>query len=693
MPDDQNPPNMYNKLIFTILFNILFFSVSTASIKDIYLLPQPRQILFNNQKFPIGKIQLSTPVLAEELDSLFRECGGRIVPKAPLNVVVRITDSLPDINLNPEEGYTLSVTRNRIYIQATTSTGVYRAMQTLRQLKKYGQPYFTGCTITDWPAFRIRGFMHDVGRSYISVEELKREIAMLARYKINVFHWHLTENQAWRLESRLFPALNDSSNMTRMPGKYYTLAEARELIDFCKKHHVLLIPEIDIPGHSEAFKRTFRHDMQSREGKIILKLLFDEICENLDVPYLHIGTDEVSFTDPDFVPEMISHIRTKGKKVISWNPGWTYQPGEIDMTQLWSYRGKAQKGIPAIDSRFHYLNHYDIFGDLVALYNSRIYNCNEGSDDIAGVILAIWNDRLVVPERNIILENNFYPAMLAIAERSWLGGGHEYFDGKGTILPADNTPAFIDFTDFEKRMLWHKEHNFREYPFAYVRQTDIRWNITDPFPNEGDLSRSFPPEQALQTHYQYKAQTYNVHPAIGAGIYLRHVWGTLVPGFFCNPQENHTAYAWTWVYSPKNQETGLWVEFQNYGRSEKDLPPLPGKWDYRESRIWLNNEEIQPPEWTATHRTPSNETALGNENCVARPPLIVKLHKGWNNVFLKLPIGRFSTPEIRLQKWMFTVVFVTPDGRNAADLIYSEKNPYSGSKIRPTGTNNVSRIR
>lgn len=177
-----------------------------------------------------------------------------------------------------------------------------------------------------------------------------------------------------------------------------------------------MIPEIDIPGHSEAFKRTFRHDMQSREGKIILKLLFDEICENLDVPYLHIGTDEVSFTDPDFVPEMISHIRTKGKKVISWNPGWTYQPGEIDMTQLWSYRGKAQKGIPAIDSRFHYLNHYDIFGDLVALYNSRIYNCNEGSDDIAGVILAIWNDRLVVPERNIILENNFYPAMLAIAD-------------------------------------------------------------------------------------------------------------------------------------------------------------------------------------------------------------------------------------------------------------------------------------
>ena len=62
-----------------------------------------------------------------------------------------------------------------------------------------------------------------------------------------------------------------------------------------------------------------------------------------------------------------------------------YKPGEIDMTHLWSYRGKAQPGIPAIDSKFHYLNHFDTFADLVALYNSRIYNKVEGSDDIAGL--------------------------------------------------------------------------------------------------------------------------------------------------------------------------------------------------------------------------------------------------------------------------------------------------------------------
>lgn len=416
------------------------------------------------------------------------------------------------------------------------------------------------------------------------------------------------------------------------------MEEARELTEFCKAHQVLLIPEIDMPGHSAAFIRTFRHDMQSPEGMKILKLLLDEICETFDVPYLHIGTDEVHFTNPQFVPEMVAYIRDKGKKVISWNPGWKYKTGEIDMMQLWSYRGKAQQGIPAIDSRFHYLNHFDTFGDIIALYNSRIYNADMGSDDLAGVIMGIWNDRLIDKEWNMVLENNFYPNMLAIAERSWRGGGTEYFDKQGTILPVDeNSEVFRNFEDFESRMLWYKEHLFKGYPFAYVKQTHVKWNITDAFPNEGDLTKVFPPEEELKDSYTYEGKQYGVRPAIGAGIYLRHVWGKIVPAFYKDPQENHTAYAYTYVYSSKAQEVGLWAEFQNYGRSENDLPPLPGKWDYKESRIWINDQEILPPVWSATHRVKSLETALGNENCVARLPLRVHLHKGWNKVLLKLP--------------------------------------------------------
>lgn len=659
---------------FSSFIGMILVCAITIAQTSISLLPKPQLYKDTGKNFTMGKVKLSTPVLRPEWEVFIMNAGGEIVEHSSSVIEVELVPSIEEARLNGAEAYRLSVSNKRIKIEAVTEQGVYWAMQTLRQLerKKGKRSSVAGCEIVDWPAFRIRGFMQDVGRSYISMEELKREIEILSRFKINVFHWHLTENQAWRLESKIFPMLNDSVNTIRIPGKYYTLEEARDLVDFCKKHQVLLIPEIDMPGHSAAFVRAFRHDMQSPEGMKILKLLLDEVCETFDVPYLHIGTDEVEFTNPHFVPEIVAYVRSKGKKVISWNPGWHYKPGEIDMTHLWSYRGKAQPGIPAIDSKFHYLNHFDVFGDIVALYNSRIYDQAEGSEDIAGTILALWHDRLIDNEWNLVIENGLYPNMLAIAERAWRGGGTEYFDGLGTILPPEDTEAFKEFADFEKRMLWHKEHTFKGYPFAYVKQTNVKWNITDAFPNGGDMDKVFPPEQELKDTYHYNGNTYGVRQAIGAGIYLRHVWGDMVPAFYADPKENHTAYAYTWVYSPKDQEVGLWAEFQNYSRSEMDLAPLPDKWDYKGSRIWINDREILPPVWTATHKVKSYEVPLGNENCVGRVPLAVHLNKGWNKVFLKLPIGKFKMAETRLVKWMFTAVFVTPDGERAVEgLIYS----------------------
>lgn len=559
-----------------------------------------------------------------------------------------------------EEAYHLLITKKGILLEATTPKGMYWGRQTLEQLKttKNKKIYLPQCEITDWPAFRIRGFMHDVGRSFIPVEELKREISLLSRYKINVFHWHLTENQAWRLECKKYPQLNAPENMEREKGKYYTLEEARQLVEFCKQHQVLLIPEIDMPGHSAAFERTFKTDMQSEKGTQILKDIIDEVCATFDVPYLHIGTDEVQFTNPDFVPMMVKYIRDKGKKVISYNPGCNYKPGEIDMTQLWSYRGKAQKGIPAIDCRYHYANHFDTYADLVAMFNSRIYNQPEGSDDLAGCIVAFWNDRYIDNTPQLLAENNFYPYMLTLAERAWRGGGNCYFDGKGTLLWEDEPEQLAAFKEFEDRLLWQKNTWLKEVPFPYVRQTQSEWQITDAFPNGGDLNKVFPPEEKEDSVYQYEGKTYKTRKIIGNGIYLRHVWGTLVPGFYANPQENHTAYATRWIYSPKERKTKLALEFQNYSRSESDLAPRQGTWDYKCSRAWLNGQEIMPPVWKNTNTERSNEITLKNENYMSRPAIDITLKKGWNKLMLKLPVGKFSSKETRLVKWMFTAALV-----------------------------------
>ena len=557
--------------------------------------------------------------------------GGRVEASVPEVVWV---DSIPGSRLNADEAYRLSVGRDGIRIDAVTEKGLWNARQTLAQLTQDG--HIPCCTITDWPSFRVRGWMMDVGRTYISLEELYREVDALSRFKLNVFHLHLTENEAWRMESLRYPQLNAPETMTRQAGLYYTQKELRALDAYCRERGVTLVPELDMPGHSAAFERAFGFGMQTPKGLAVVKELLEELMGVFSSEYIHIGTDEVRFTMPEFVPEVVAFVRSKGRKAVSWNPGWNYAPGEIDATQLWSYRGKAQAGIPAVDCRLHYINHFDLFGDIVGLHTSRIYDADEGSPDLAGSIIALWNDRYVPDEQAIIRENNLYVSALALADRAWRGGGYQYFNDFGTILP-ESGPAREDFLDFEERMLPYLDN----LSTRYVQQGNARWALSPVYDNGGDLEAVFPPEEG-------EWETERV--LTGSGFYLRHVWGpSIVAGVYPEPRPNSTVYARSRLWSDAEQTVGLLFETQNHSRSEHDAPDPDGAWDYRHSRIWLNGEELLPPAGT------------------------VLLRKGWNTVLVKLPVGAFSTPETRLVKWMFTCAFTTPDGRSAAPVKYDDK--------------------
>ena len=584
---------------------------------------------------------------------------------------LRLVEDIPEAGDNLQEAYRLTVRRDSVIAEAVTRDGLWNALQTLRQLEVRGR--YPLCSIVDWPSFRIRGFMQDCGRTWISLDELKREIDLLSRFKINVFHWHLTENQAWRLESRAFPHLSAPETMTRQPGKFYTLAQARELDEYCRSRHITLIPEIDMPGHSAAFERAMGFGMQTPEGKAALKTILEEVCATFSGPYIHIGTDETAFSDPSFVPEMVAWVRSKGRKAVAWNPGWTFAPGEIDLMQLWSARGTAVPGIPAVDCRLHYLNHYDLFGDIVALHSSRVYDSAEGSADIAGAIAAVWNDRYVDREEDITLQNAFYPALLALADRTWRGGGWQYFDGFGVALPAGGD-AWEDFAEFEQRMIHFLDSRIAPVSTGYVRQADARWSVTDPFPNGGDTEAVFPPEtQPWQDTFIHEGKEFGTRTAAGSAVWLRHTWGPdIVPALLDDPKPNSTVYARARIHSRCDQTVGLLFETQNYSRSERDRAPLPGTWDRRGSRIRINGEEILPPEWTEDLGYADPEAPMGNENAVSRGPVPVRLKKGWNEVLVKVPVGAFRTPEVRLVKWMFTCAFTTPDGRHAADIRYAD---------------------
>lgn len=686
------------KKLPVLLTAALLLSAPTMA-KIEHLLPRPHVITTGNgAPFTLNRDICITYSENEKtcslLEEFFTDNGCSITDGATATVDVEYVSSIEgayDYELSgfENEAYTLEITANSIKITAVTETGVIRAAQTLMQLAEgyeNGNAELEALTMTDWPAFKLRGFMHDVGRSFINVDVIKKHIKNLSRFKVNVFHWHFTENQAWRFEVEGYPQLTSTESMTRFAGCYYTQQQCKEVAEYAKKLGVTIIPEIDMPGHSGAFKRAMGYSMQTDEGVAVLKEVLTQVADVFpDAPYIHIGADEESITYTNFLKIMTDHIHSLGRKAVVWNPisGVSINANTgADMTQMWSTSGNKITDLPNIDCRYNYTNHFDIFADVVGIYRSNIYYVEQGNEEVAGTISAAWNDRKLPDEApyngdNIVAHNNIYANIIASAERSWIGGGKQYIEVGGTMLP-NSGEEYDEFADWERRFLFHKENSLKGEPIPYVKQTNIRWRITDGFPNNGDMNAVFPPEEQMNNEgiqddiYTYNGTTYYTGMATGAGIYLSHTWSSVIPAYFGKSTPlNQTAYAWTYIYSENEQTAYAQIEFQNYSRSEQDKAPEAGCWDRKGSRIWFNGEEIEAPVWGNTGvNISSKEVDQQNENFPARKPIQIELKAGWNKVFMKLPYVAASN--IRLNKWMFTFVLTDENGENAIDnIIYS----------------------
>ena len=682
---------MRKQLIATLVAAMALIMPAATQAKVTHLLPKPHSVTeTGGTAFALNRpVTISDATGSTLLRNLFTTYGCEITAGgAPVNVqIVESIEGAYDYELEgfENEAYTLTVTADAINITAVTPTGVIRATQTLAQLAEgyaEGSEAIEAVQIKDWAAFKLRGYMHDVGRSFISVEELKKHINLLSRFKVNCFHWHFTENQAWRFEVMGYPQLTADSTMTRFAGKYYTQEQCRDVAAYAKERGVIVIPEIDMPGHSDAFDRAMGFSMQTDQGVKVLLTTLTQVADVFpDAPYIHIGADEESITYPNFLQIMNDTIHNLGKKVVVWNPirGVSINSNTADMTQMWSSSGAKVGGIPNIDCRYNYTNHFDVFADVVGIYRSNIYYVQQGNSEVAGTISAYWNDRKTPTESDIVKQNNMYANVIASAERAWIGGGKLYIEKGGTMLP-NSGEEFDEFADWERRFLFHKANSLKNEPIPYVKQTNVRWRITDAFPNNGDASAIFPPEEEgkststdlMAESFTHDGVTYYTGMATGAGIYLRHTWGNgIIPTYYGTTNyENRTAYAWTYVYSPTEQEVGAQIEFQNYGRSENDKAPDNGNWDRKGSNIWINGVRVNPPTWTNAGKGIGSEVDLGNENFSAREPIAVTLKAGWNKVFIKLPY--VSANGVRLNKWLFTCVFTDKQGKNAVEnLIYS----------------------
>lgn len=648
------------------------------------IMPKPKQVFLNQGAgFATGRaVTISDPTGSAELLRFASEAAltSQADASAKIKVTIAPVEGAFDYELAdyPAEAYSLSVTPDEIAITAPTALGVTRAAQTLRLMAEGSDGSIESVTITDWPAFKLRGFMHDTGRSFLPIEELKQEIDLLSRFKVNTFHWHLTDYTGWRLEIKAYPQLTGEKGISRFPGMFYTQEQARELQDFAAERGMTIIPEIDMPGHSRPFENAMGHSMQTAEGIAELKIILKEVTDLFDkAPYFHIGGDEIGFPD-SYLIEMIDYVHSLGKKVVIWNrynsPAKKVDPKVIpcDMTTNWATSGTLSEGVPNIDMRYNYTNHFDMFADVVGIFKSTIFGLEKGNPDVAGTISAAWNDTMTPTSDDIVRQNNIYANILASCERAWTGGGGQYIEQGGVTLP-NSGEELEEFADWERRFLHHKNTTMAAAArlIPYVKQTNVRWRITDQIANGGDPEAILEPE--LHINDETMPTNIPAQTATGAGIYLRHIWHPTVKGFYSNPQNGITAYAWTYVYSPVEQDAGALIEFYTYSRSGNEKAPDAGKWDRRGSRIWLNGSEIEAPEWTqpgADIRQDRNDSGLTNENLTARPPVKIHLNEGWNKVFMKLPHA--NNGGTGRDKWQFTFVITDIDGKDALDgLIYS----------------------
>ncbi len=377
-----------------------------------------------------------------------------------------------------DEGYQLTITKNVLTLVGGSEVGVFRGIQTLEQLlpvdSKNNQVELNTGAIEDYPRFEYRGFMLDVARHFYTVEEVKEVIDYLATYKYNTFHFHLTDDQGWRIEIPSWPKLTTVGSNSAVGQKtcdncFYTLDEYQEIVQYADDNFITLIPEIDVPGHVKAALASYPDELYCEGDKPdwpytgievrISSLCFSnpeiytffddvvsEVAKRTTGEYIHIGGDETPkwVKHEDFSEFMLkaSDIVTKHGKTLV---GWTNDLGSVEglskdvVGQHWTTNkhcceatlNMANRGSKIIMSPANkaYLDlKYDIdspLGLVWAGYNSieNSYNWDPDKiiagvnpENIIGVEAALWGETITsMADAQYMI----FPRLLSLSEVAW----------------------------------------------------------------------------------------------------------------------------------------------------------------------------------------------------------------------------------------------------------------------------------
>ncbi len=451
----------------------------------IRLIPYPKKAETKDGVLRCGTLRLCGDATAfgSELKGFFEKYGIKTAEDGVETRFVR------DAGIPDDESYCLKVTERAIEARAGGDAGAFYAAVSLVQLLHNYDGELPLCEIADAPELRYRSFMLDSGRYFFPKEDVFKIVDLCALHKINAFHWHLTEDQGWRIEIDKYPLLTQKGSRrshtnfgVRPHGGYYTKSDVREIVAYCNARNIQVIPEFDVPGHSQAalacypwlgcFGRKLcvathsgvKHDVMCAGKESTFAFVFDVLDELIDLfgentRYIHIGGDEVVKKRweicPDcrkrmeengietaeglhayFINRVAQYVVDKGFVPVIWNPTRLSLPWhEKAVWQVWTAGEEVGTeelakaackagGLVNSDSGYAYL---DLpYSDISLKKSYEFVPLPAGADagSFVGAEAALWSE--YVPDFGTACKR-MLPRLSALSEKMW--GSSDDFDG------------------------------------------------------------------------------------------------------------------------------------------------------------------------------------------------------------------------------------------------------------------------
>ena len=493
----MNTHNIFKSVLFSTL---LLIGNSCSERKEIDVIPMPRSVEYHSGNFTISpETKFYTNLSAESRQALTDYLEGTSLGSVPFAESATGNNGI-ELNLcdssivTGNEAYRIEIDKKGVRLSANTETGIFYGLQTLLQLLNNGDnKTLPALTINDSPRFPYRGLHLDVSRHFFDKEFVKKQLNAMAYFKMNRLHWHLTDGAGWRNEIKKYPRLtsfaawrpfdklNDwwvggrtfcEQDDPRAVGGYYTQDDIREVVAYAAERHITIIPEIEMPGHSEEVLATYPELSCSGKPYVnadfcigtektfeFLENVLLEVIDLFPSEYIHIGGDEASKSSWKTCPRcqkrmadehlnsvdelqsyMIHRIEKflndHGRKIIGWDE--IIEGGLSPTATVMSWRGE-EGGIKAVKAgnqaimtpgKYCYLDAFQdapntqpmAIGGYLTL--EKVYSFEPVPDSLStkeaelilGVQGNVWTEHIPTPEH---YEYMIYPRILALAEIGW----------------------------------------------------------------------------------------------------------------------------------------------------------------------------------------------------------------------------------------------------------------------------------